>query len=184
MSYRRAMQEHNASINAAIKATHKEGNMAKFKLGAVYKITQGLFDGQTKLTCRVSKCGQYAWFWDTVSQSEIRVHIKHTDGADPDATKPLPGDVYAEKVASEMEVTRAIAFELVSARDMKRIKEFKFRIKSRTATIAEEIHALEDVTGEYPQLIPNDVLAFLLGVGVVLTALVFAVSITAALGIL
>jgi len=124
--------------------------MAKLKAGTVYAITHGELHGLKKPAIRVSKCGQYGWFWNTAEAEETRVHIKHTDGADPDATKPLPGDFFTEKAAEELEVARAMASELVSARDLDRIRKFKFRVKSRTETIAEELRALEDVSGEYP----------------------------------
>jgi len=156
--------------------TYKEAHMTKLKAGTVYAITNGVLEGLSKPSTRVSKCGQYGWFWDNATGREVRVHIKHTDGNDPDATKPLPGDFFTEKAAEELELARAMSSELVSARDLKRIRKFKFRVKSRTETIAEELRALEDVSDEYPRLIPDNVRIFALGALVTFSAVCVALG--------
>lgn len=131
---------------------------ARFQIGKVYTITNGRLYGQQKVANRVSKCGEYAWFWSMEMGDEIRIHIKHTvlgkykpveEVLHHSGTYIAPGEYMTQVASAELEKARLLTSELVSAKDMKRIRSFTNRLRNRTKTVMAEVRALEDVTDEH-----------------------------------
>lgn len=174
-----------------------------FKKHSYYTITQGALADKTRQALRVSKNGEFAWFWNI--DHEVRVHTSQV----ADVESPAWGNIgttrmvcnntflasalkkeksmqetleennltWETKSVLEIEETRRAASDLINMQDMRRIRETKNRVKRRRAALALELQELEEMTGEHAPPISERWKAFGMGIAVSIAAVATSLAI-------